>query len=239
MTSAAIRATFADAAQGFVAVVSGIGGTGGGGPRGSGSGGDGEAGRPSGGGGAGGGGDIWDAPGLGEWTVRDLIGHASRSFTTIETYLAHAAADPPDEIVVRTPLDYLMGLQNPLLDPVAIIQRGRDAGAALGDDPPAAVQELARRVTALVDVTPDDALLRTLFGGAIFLAYLPSRTFELTVHTLDLVDALGVPAPAILDSPIAASLQLAAAVAGRGRDAGAVLLALTGRHPLRDGFSVV
>ena len=215
MTSAAIRATFADAAAGFLAVVSGIGGAGSGG------------------------GDIWDAPGLGAWTVRDLVGHASRSFTTVETYLAQAAEDPPDEIVVRDPMDYLMGLQSPLLDPVAIIQRGRDAGAVLGNDPVAAVQELALRVTALVAATPDDAVLRTLFGGAIFVAYLPTRTFELTVHTLDLVVALGVPAPAILDRPIAASLQLAASVAGRGRDAGAVLLALTGRRPLPNGFTIV
>ncbi len=220
MTSAAIRSTFAAAADSFVAVVSGIGGSG---VSGSGVGGSG----------------IWDAPGLGVWTVRDLVGHTSRSLTTIETYLGHAAGDPPQEIVVREPLDYLMGLQSPMIDPVAITQRGRDAGAALGDDPAAAVQELARRVTALVDSTPDDARLRTAFGGATLLAYLPTRTFELTVHTLDLAGAVGGPAPASLDGPIAACLELAAAVAGRGHDGGAVLLALTGRRSLPDGFSVV
>ena len=73
--------------------------------------------------------------------------------------------------------------------------------------------------------------------------YLPTRTFELTVHTLDLVAALGgsVEVPAGLAGPIAACLSLAAAVAGArpGPDAGQLLLALTGRRGLPAGFSVI
>ncbi|MDQ1356307.1 MAG: hypothetical protein QOG44_680, partial [Acidimicrobiaceae bacterium] len=75
-----------------------------------------------------------------------------------------------------------------------------------------------------------------------FMAYLPTRTFELTVHTLDLVCALGVEAPPVLDAPVAACLELAVAAAAAGRGAssgGAVLLALTGRRGLPPGFSVV
>ena len=30
----------------------------------------------------------WGSPGLGEWTVRELIGHASRALTTVPAYLA-------------------------------------------------------------------------------------------------------------------------------------------------------
>ena len=33
----------------------------------------------------------WDEPGLGEWSVRDLVGHTSRSFLTVESYLATPA----------------------------------------------------------------------------------------------------------------------------------------------------
>jgi hypothetical protein len=29
----------------------------------------------------------WDEPGLGVWTVRDLVGHTSRSLLTVEAYL--------------------------------------------------------------------------------------------------------------------------------------------------------
>lgn len=35
----------------------------------------------------------YDAPGLGEWSVRDLLGHTSRSLSTVETYLDVASAD--------------------------------------------------------------------------------------------------------------------------------------------------
>src|SRR3954471_2227545 len=37
-------------------------------------------------------GDRWNRPGLGEWDVRALVGHTSRSLLTVETYLARPAA---------------------------------------------------------------------------------------------------------------------------------------------------
>src|SRR3954452_18024123 len=37
-------------------------------------------------------GDRWNRPGLGEWDVRALVGHTSRSRLTVETYLARPAA---------------------------------------------------------------------------------------------------------------------------------------------------
>lgn len=40
----------------------------------------------------------YDAPGLGEWSVRDLLGYTSRSLSTVETYLglANAGSAPVD-----------------------------------------------------------------------------------------------------------------------------------------------
>lgn len=40
----------------------------------------------------------WDGPGLGEWDLRALVGHTSRSLITVSTYLATSAehADVPD-----------------------------------------------------------------------------------------------------------------------------------------------
>jgi uncharacterized protein (TIGR03083 family) len=200
-----VRRDFAAAADGFVAVVAGIGA------------------------------EAWDRPALGVWSVRDLVGHASRSFSTIETYLAA----PTEEIVIHEPADYVLAIRGALLDHDAVAQRGRDAGAALGPDPAAAVSGLAERVTALVDSTPDDAPVGLPWGGATLVVYLATRTFELTVHTLDLAAALGVEPPAVLRQPVAAGLELAAAGAGRGPDAAAVLRALTGRGSLPAGFSVV
>jgi uncharacterized protein (TIGR03083 family) len=213
-----VRRCYSAAAEGFVEVVSGIGDDS----------------------------SSWDRPGLGVWTVRDLVGHASRSLSVIEQYLA----EPAVEIRFATPLDYLAWLSDPSLDHASVAWRGRAAGEALGSSPAAAVRELAARATALVAATPDEATLTTAFGGTTFMAYLPTRTFELTVHTLDLVSALGVEAPPVLDAPVAACLELAvaAAAAGRGTSSGeaggassggAVLLALTGRRGLPPGFSVV
>src|SRR5213080_4557938 len=47
-------------------------------------------------------GDRWDRPGLGEWDVRSLVGHTSRSLLTVEAYLARPA--PAAE--VGSPTDY-------------------------------------------------------------------------------------------------------------------------------------
>ncbi|MDP9073569.1 MAG: maleylpyruvate isomerase N-terminal domain-containing protein, partial [Actinomycetota bacterium] len=75
----------------------------------------------------------WDQHGLGEWTVRDLVGHASRSLSTIEQYLANPP--DPDQDLIDDPLPYLLALAAGVVDPAAVAQRGRDAGAALGEDP--------------------------------------------------------------------------------------------------------
>ena len=37
--------------------------------------------------------NAWDGPGLGEWTVRDLVGHTSRSLVTVIDYLARPVAE--------------------------------------------------------------------------------------------------------------------------------------------------
>ncbi len=43
--------------------------------------------------------DAWDGPGLGDWTVRDLVGHTSRSLVTVIEYFAR----PVHEEVVPSP----------------------------------------------------------------------------------------------------------------------------------------
>jgi uncharacterized protein (TIGR03083 family) len=206
-TSSEVRECFAAATAGFVAVVVSIASLGD---------------------------DAWDRPALGSWNVRDLVGHTTRAFSTIETYLGA----PASEIRFLTPLDYLLA-GRAVVDHSAVADRGREAGVALGDDPVAAVREVTERVTALVAVTADEAPLQMRFGGMTLLAYLSTRTFELTVHSLDLVSALGIDPPAILQAPLAECLSLAAAAAAASPDGATVLLALTGRRALPAGFSLV
>src|SRR5688572_29649561 len=83
-------------------------------------------------------GDRWTRPGLGEWDVRDLVGHTSRSLLTVEMYLARPAAT----VEVASAADYFRATRAAAADP-AVAARGRDAGVALGTDPVAAVAEIA------------------------------------------------------------------------------------------------
>ena len=68
--------------------------------------------------------------------------------------------------------------------------------------------------------------------------YLPTRTFELVVHGLDIARATGRPVTHPQEA-VAEAVALAGAVAARSGRGGDVLLALTGRAPLPAGFSIV
>lgn len=178
----------------------------------------------------------WSGPGLGEWDLRSLVGHASRSLITVSTYL-QTAAEGED---IATPQDYYVRVTSSALgiDPAAVVERGRAAGRDLGDDPGAAVDELVTRVlTDLADV--DDPLIVVIGGAGIRLrTYLPTRTFELAVHGLDIARAIGIswsPPNDVLEEATALAARVAVAQ-GLGS---AVLLALTGRDQLPMAFSVV
>jgi uncharacterized protein (TIGR03083 family) len=177
----------------------------------------------------------WDAPGLGEWTVRDLVGHTSRSLVTVEAYL-DAATVP---VAVETAVDYYAVVSAAAAGP-GVAQRGRDAGAALGADPVGFLAELDARVQARVAAEADDAPVATIAGGMRLVDYLPTRTFELVVHTADLRAALGTvdgpPAPGTAVASVFALVGQLAAARGAVDD---VLLALTGRRPLPGGFTLL
>lgn len=179
----------------------------------------------------------WGRPGLGVWTIRDLVGHTSRALRTIESYLG--AAPTAGTVALADPVDYYRATAAQLADPDAVAERGRQAGAALGADPSAAVRSLAQRVSAQVVDSADHRLVATPIGKLTLLDYLPTRTFELTVHSLDIAHAGGIDIPGQLDAPIAASLVLAARMSGGSDRASVALLALTGRQALPKDFNVV
>lgn len=177
--------------------------------------------------------DAWTRVALGEWNVRDLVGHTARALTTVETYLD----TPTHTIEAGHPVEYYTRVMG-ALDHEAVTQRGRVAGEALGEDPYAAVVALRDRVLERLARTEDEALLATPAGGMLLLDYLPTRTFELTVHTLDLAYALGMDVH-VDPLPLACSLAIAAALAADRADGAQVLLALTGRLALPERFTVV
>ena len=57
---------------------------------------------------------------VGEWTVRDLVGHTSRALLTVELYLAKPAAK---RAVIR-PVDYYLRAQAGLADPASVAHVG-------------------------------------------------------------------------------------------------------------------
>ena len=176
-------------------------------------------------------------PGLGNWDLRALVGHTGRSFVTVATYLV----DHVDVVDVEDAADYFAVVTRLAHGTArdAIHRRGVEAGVGLGDDPLASLlASRAEAELALDALDGADPVVNTAGGGMRVSDYLPTRTFELTVHSLDIARATGLdfvpPTEALADT-----LALASASAlrqGLGVD---VLLALTGRQPLPEGSSVV
>ena len=176
----------------------------------------------------------WDHVALGEWNVRDLTGHTARALLTVEAYLDA----PADRVELERPVEYFVRALASLADPAAVAARGRDAGKALGDDPAAAVRMAVERILARLEHEDDDAVVATPVGGMRLIDYLPSRVFELTVHTLDLATALDR-AVTIPETSAAVTLQLLADLAQQRGKATDLLRAATGRTALPAGFSVL
>ncbi len=162
----------------------------------------------------------------------------SRSLSTVETYLDLAGADSDPVWTLADAVAYYLAIAGALADAPAVAQRGRAAGAALGDDPMTTLSALVTRVPELVRTAPATALVRTQFGTMTLEGYLPTRTLELTVHTCDLAVALGVSAD-VPPGPAADALAIIGGLARSPGTASAALLALTGRRPLPAGYSVL
>ncbi len=182
----------------------------------------------------------WNAPGLGEWDLRSLVGHTSRSLTTVATYLD----SPADTEDIAGPEQYYVHVKEltSVLGQDEILERGgRRAGVDLGADPASSVDALSNAVLERLG-SGEDRLIRVIGGsGGIRLhSYLPTRTFELAVHGLDIAAAAGVPPFALPDDVLMETTPpLAARIAVALGDGATVLSALTGRTSLPGGYSVV
>lgn len=178
----------------------------------------------------------WGEPGLGEWDVRSLVGHTSRSLTTVRSYLQTTA----EHVDITTPEEYYLRVTPSALgiDPADVAERGRRAGRELGDDPAAVVDELVSGVMSDLAAV-DNPVIEVIGGLGIRLhTYLPTRTFELAVHGMDIARALDIPFE-LPTAPLAEALDVATRAAILTGHGPSVLLALTGRSALPPSFSVV
>jgi hypothetical protein len=174
-------------------------------------------------------------PGLGEWTVLELLAHTCRAFLTIEQTLS--AVDEQSPVLPDTVTYFRAALdQNPAIH-AQIAARAADTVPALGAQPLTGALDIAGRGRALVDVTPDDASVTHFIGRMRFIDYLPSRIVELVLHTLDLQRATDQALRAAPDA-LAITLSIVTALADRA-DPIALALAITGRADLPHGFNVL
>ena len=178
--------------------------------------------------------DGWEAHGLGEWIVRDLAGHTYRSFTTVLSY----SQKPGEKVDRERPVDYFLTALDTLADPKQVAERGRAAGLEIIDDPRLMVRGFAMYVKNKLEELSDDFIMDTPVGGIRLVDYLPTRTFELIIHTMDLAKAISVDVQPP-ESGLEATVQILGQLALYRGHAPTLALAATGRHGLPDGFSVL
>jgi hypothetical protein len=101
-----------------------------------------------------------------------------------------------------------------------------------------AYQQAAHFFVDTVAQAQDTVLVATPVGGMRLLDYLPTRVFELTIHTLDLATALALVAT-VPETAVRVTGTLIMDMALSADTGVQLLLATTGRRPLPAGFSVV
>ena len=171
----------------------------------------------------------WDDPGLGAWTVRELTAHALRAFITLQR-LCDTTGAPPQ---VESAIAYYRAVTAGEDVHAGVLQRGREAGAQLVD-PEATARRTAEQALGRLAATSDEHVGETFAGPMRLADYLPTRVVELGIHTLDLQRATGQPM-ALPASTAAVVLGTLAELA----DVPTLLLAMTGRQPLPDGFNIL
>jgi uncharacterized protein (TIGR03083 family) len=177
----------------------------------------------------------WQLPGLGSWTVRSLAGHTARAILTVENYLSQ---EEPGDVTIPSAPEYYTSVYAQFTDDAAVAARGVEAGEWLGDDPVGQVSAALGRARALIESQPTNRIVSIGGMGILLGEYLRTRNFELVVHSIDLSRATGIP-HALPPTAIADAVSLGAATAALRGDGEVLLLALTGRGSLPDGFTVV
>ncbi len=183
--------------------------------------------------------EMYGKPALGDWDVRALVGHTARALSTVSTYLAAPAPDHPT--LDGAGAYFALASRDAAADPglsTSIRDRGVEAGEALGTDPAAAFRAAVDTAVLALAAADDDRLVAVRGGSMRLATYLTTRTFELTVHGLDLAAATGeqIDLPFEAIQTTLAILADTAAMVGTGPE---VIVSLTGRAPLNPGFTLV
>lgn len=175
----------------------------------------------------------WEKPGLGEWTVRELLSHVVGA---IEAPIAYAGQARPIDMDDAAEY-YISAMASPSIHQ-EVAERARQGVERLGDDPASALRAVVARTLAALEEFADDDPMSTSFGRVRLVDYLPTRILEVVVHTLDIAAAAGIP----VEPPPAAlrvSLALLGDIAVRQGEGATLALALSGRRSLPEGYNVL
>lgn len=187
--------------------------------------------------------EVYDAPGLGRWTVVELIAHTGRALRTVIDYVSRPAAS----VEQHTPQSYYHATRATSAAE-DVYERSVAAAADLRQGASEPMHALLDEVTHVLDgVDPDNdgadaedsgPVVTTAAGGMRLATYLSTRILELCIHSLDLSHATGVPVDLPADA-IRITLEVESELAvldGVGSD---LALALAGRKPLPPTFTVI
>lgn len=175
----------------------------------------------------------WDGPGLGEWSLRELVGHTLRAFTTVDRFLD----EPREHADVESAGEYYRIALGSTADVHRMVaDRGREAGAALGADPAASAADIVTRTLERLSATTGAEIGVTAVGGMRLTDYLETRLVELVVHLSDVCAAIGRPVGDLGAAGVRAQSTVYASASAADRDL--VLRSMLGRASLPGGFSV-
>lgn len=180
--------------------------------------------------------ETWSAPGLGVWTVRELVGHTLRAFATVDNFLDNPG-DSDAVLAAESAPEYFriaLSMTPDIHEQVA--RRGNLAGLELGDDPTAAVVDRVGITMGRLSGTDGSEVGATAIGLMRLVDYLPTRLVELVVHVGDLCVAAGEPLPDLGSAMLSVIDTVAASASPDNRTR--VLRSMVGRDRLPDGFSV-
>jgi uncharacterized protein (TIGR03083 family) len=168
----------------------------------------------------------WSRNGLGEWTVRELVGHTLRAVLTAVAYLE----TPAEVATMASPSEYYSVVRSTAGLHEAVAARGRKSGEELGEDPAATVRQAVQDGVRRVRAADLDRVVSVSGGSMRYGSYLPTRVVELVVHSDDLARATGVDH----EPPAVAVRACLDAIVGTldGVQAMAVVRALLGRGSL-------
>lgn len=180
-----------------------------------------------------------DGPGLGEWSLRELVAHGSRALTTVVEYFrtASSGAVPEDDSPIESAGAYFLSVHDNAALHRDVAERGRREAAGLGGDLSGAVAARAGEAVNVVRAAAADSVFETRLGAVGFATYLCTRTVELVVHGIDVCAAADIDAD-VPDGAAALTLEVMADLSRRRGDTVDVVRALAGRANLPENFSL-